>query len=136
MYKYKITRIIGSIIIVVGFVMCMYVAIRDNSNASHLRKVCTEVTYGSYYKSERTRITSSHMYAKYVVDDVMYIAKGMDEYSMDYNGIVIHYNPNNPSESYCGRRPVCSGVMEIVTLILLVACIILNFFVIPRKMKE
>lgn len=121
-----VVEVILFIIIVVALVVEIGIAVRDNSQAKYLNEVCTETTYGSYYGMEHSRVTSNHLVVSYVIDNTKYKSKGMYK-NVDVNEpIEVHYNPSNVSESYCGKGPVRTGLMEAIMLVLLASCVVIG----------
>ena len=131
----SLINIILFVIVIIAFFYLVRNAIVDNTRASYLKKVCTAVTYSKNYSTEHSKITSLHTVASYEIDGREFTCKGMYRDEPDLWHIEIHYNPDNVSEAYCGKGPVCSGIVEIFSLSACTLALIFGSYEFIKKKK-
>lgn len=119
----KTKHILMTILITIFLGITGYTAVRDNTKAKHLKQVCTETTIGRYRGTSYTKITSKHLKAYYIINNVQYDTLGMYHGENGFD-VKIHYNPNNVAESYCGEEPVRTGFIEATVIAMESVCFI------------
>lgn len=124
------------VILLAVFIWLLHTAIVDNTQASYLKEVCTETTYGREYSTEHSKITSMHTVAVYEINGRQYKCKGMYQDEPDTHHVLVHYNPNNVSEAYCGKGPICTGFMEGITLVTSFFAIVFVVYGYVKKRKN
>lgn len=102
----------------VGFSTCLmfYISIRLILQITHLRKVCTETTVGTYLKSYVDREsghdtcyddTIFYPIIKYTVNSIIYENKSLFyDYVEHYKSgdtMTVHFNPSNPNEFWIDK---------------------------------
>lgn len=111
---------IATIVLVICSIWLLYDFINISSEAKYLKQNCDATTIGIVGLASSGKWRSQHICAKYVVDNVIYEALGMDHGEGWKSEVIVHYNSSNPRESYCGREPVRYGGIEYAMLIMVV----------------
>lgn len=109
---------IAMIVLMICSIWLLYDFINISSEAKYLKQNCDATTIGIVGTASSGKWRSQHFSAKYVVNNVVYEALGMDHGEGWKSEVIVHYNSSNPSDSYCGREPVRYGVIEYIMLIM------------------
>lgn len=116
-----------TIAFIVLCICCLYFTstyVAMHREARRLKEVCTATTQGYTISSVYHKGSSRQLKAQFEYNGNLYYSRGMYNNENYGEAVIVHYNPKNISDNYCGKSPVHMGFIEYFIIIALYASII------------